>query len=124
MASLSSVCSTKNTLQHGSNQHKPAKHFFLMEISLKGFFRNIQILLVRTAISSLHILIGYLPVQATIEKLQLILIPSIAENPPMLDIIIRQIAIKSVSSSSWIITTPKLLQKYHLRPLFRNHYNH
>ena len=113
MASVSSVCLTKVILQSGGNHHNQT-NINKLEIALRGFLRSIQSLPARTAIPGLHILLRCLSVQATIEQHQVILIPSLAENSLVLNIIIRQIAIKSLTSSSWIIATQKLIWKYHL----------
>ena len=79
--------------------------------------RNIQTLPQRTATSSLYILLGTLPVQATIEQRQLSCIPSIAKNDTIFEVMINQIAMKKMNSNSWFIIVEKLLLKYGLPKL-------
>jgi len=88
-----------------------------LEVFHRTFLRHIQSLPERTAIPGLHILLGTFPLQVTIDKNRLSLIPTIAQNPSMKALIIRQLAVKSFSSDSWIIKTQQLLRKYKLAPL-------
>ena len=85
-----------------------------LETAHNSLLRNIQSLPSRTAISALHILLGTLPLQATLEQRQLATIPSLLQNSTILEVIIRQIATKSSASHSWVIATQKLLHKYDL----------
>ena len=51
------------------------------------------------------------------EQRQLILITRICHNPLTLEIIIRQIAVKSLECTRWVVATQLLLRRYNLPPL-------
>ena len=85
-----------------------------LEVAHRALLRNIQTLPKRTAVPALYILLGTLPIQAVIEQKQLSTIPSLAANPTILEIIIRQVAVKKEGSHSWVVATQKLLHKYNL----------
>ena len=88
-----------------------------LEVAMRTFLKHIMTLPERTANTGVYILIGCLPVEATIHQRQLIMVNSLKENSTMLDIIISQIASKALSSNSWFVATQKLLRRYKLPPL-------
>lgn len=88
-----------------------------LEGAFRKFAKHIQSLPMTAANSSVYILLGCLPVQATLEQQQMTVIPSLLKNPIMLNLIIRQIATKTNDSNSWVIATQQLLRKYELPPL-------
>ena len=88
-----------------------------LETAHRAFIRNIQSLPKRTAIPALFILSGILPIEAIIDCKRLNIIPSLCKNPTINDIIHRQTAMKELSSSSWVIKTQLLLNKYNLKHL-------
>jgi hypothetical protein len=85
-----------------------------LETAHRSLLRNIQTLPKRTAIPALYILLGTLPIQAIIEQKQMSAIPSLAKNSTILEVIVRQIAVKKQESHSWVVATQKLLHKYNL----------
>ena len=85
-----------------------------LEVAHRSLIRNIQSLPRRTASASLYILSGILPIEAITDKKRLTLIPSLAKNPTVHDLIFRQIAVKEVTSRSWTVQTQAKLRKYDL----------
>jgi hypothetical protein len=85
-----------------------------LEVAHRSLLRNIQGLPKRTAIAALYIASGMLPMEALIERRRLVMIPQMAKNPLLYDLIHRQIAIKSRTSSSWVVKTQAILNKYGL----------
>ena len=85
-----------------------------LETSCRKILRQIQSLPDRVATSALHILLGCLPLEAVIDQRRLTSIVSMLQNPLLLEIMLRQISVKSRSSKSWVITSEKLLRKYKL----------
>ena len=90
---------------------------YRLGVSLRTFLKSILTLPGRAANTALHIMLGCLPAEPIIEQRQLILITSISQNPLMLEIIIRQIAVKSLKCTSWVVATQKLQRKYNLPPM-------
>ena len=85
-----------------------------LEVAHRKLLKNIQTLPKRASTPAIHILLGSLPIQATLEQRQITAIPSLADNGTILEIIISQLATKSHDSNSWVIATQKLLDKYEL----------
>ena len=90
---------------------------YRLGVSLRTFLRNILTLPDRAANTALHIMLGCLPVEAIIEQRQFILITSIIQNALILELIIRQITVKSLKCTSWVVATKKLLRRYNLPSL-------
>ena len=88
-----------------------------LEVAMRAFMKNIITLPTRAANACLHIMLGCLPSEAIIDQRQIILINSICNNPLLLEIIINQLALRELKSSSWVIATQKLLRKYELPPM-------
>ena len=85
-----------------------------LEVGHRALIRDIQGLPKRTATPSRFILSGAMPLQAIIDKRRLGMLPSFSDNPTLLQIVHRQVAVKDLNSSSWIIATQSLLYKYKL----------
>jgi hypothetical protein len=90
-----------------------------LEVAHRRFLRNIQSLPTRTATPALYILTGVLPIEAQIDQRRLCMIPSLAENPTILTLLTRQIAMKDGKSHSWIVKTQDALHKYKLPTLLQ-----
>lgn len=87
-----------------------------LELCQREILRRIEHLPQGTANCALCLLLGILPVQAIIERNTIILFRTLVmhEGSKERDIIIRQLAIKDRSSSSWVIKVKDLLTKYDL----------
>ena len=91
-----------------------------LEMAHKAMISNIQGLPNRTAIPALYLLSGMLSMEALIDRSRLCMIPQMARNPTLYDIIHRQIAVKDHKSNynvlynSWVIEMQSILQKYSL----------
>jgi hypothetical protein len=85
-----------------------------LETAHRGLIRSLQGLPKRTANAAVYILSGALPIEALIDRKRLTMVPSLANNPTLSNIIYRQIAVKDHTSSSWVIKTQSILRKYGL----------
>jgi hypothetical protein len=90
-----------------------------LEVAHRSFLRNIQSLPAITATPALYILTGALPIEAYINQRRLSMIPASSENPTILTLLIRQIAMKDGKSHSWVVKTQNVLYKYNLPTLFQ-----
>ena len=86
-----------------------------LELQHRKFIRSILHLPPRTAIPSLHILSGVLPIEAILDQQRLMFLGNMLRSlgTPH-DIIIRQWAVKNSSSQSWVTHTSTILRKYNL----------
>ena len=94
-----------------------------LEVAHRSLIRNIQSLPKRTASAALYILSGILPIEAIIDKKRLTLIPTLAKNSTVHDLMFRQIAVKEITSRSWTVQTQAKLRKYgldHITDVVRN----
>jgi endonuclease/exonuclease/phosphatase family metal-dependent hydrolase len=91
--------------------------FKMLETSHRSFMKSILSLATRAANASVYILLGTLPLEALIDRNRLNALLSMVLNPTLKIIMCRQIAMKKMTSDSWVIKTQKLLRKYHLKSL-------
>ena len=92
------------------------KHIAQLETFQRKKLRELQGLPDRCANAAVLGLMGILPIEAEIDKRVLSLFRNIIDNPDSLEcqIATRQLATKSVSSTSWFMHVERVLQKYGL----------
>lgn len=87
----------------------------------RSLLRMIQSLPDSTAKPAIYLLLGCLPAQALLHQKMLSLYVSILHRPgtPEYEIIVRQLTIKDLSSSSWTAQLRLVLHKYNLPPALK-----
>ena len=87
-----------------------------LESAHRKILRQIQCLPERTASAAVYLLPGQLPFEGHLDLSRLSLLNSIlhSNNSVLLDIMMRQVAVKTQSSKSWFVNIVSLLQKYNL----------
>ncbi len=92
----------------------------ILEKYYRSLIRQIQHLPENTAIPAIYLLSGCIPVAGLVHIKMMTFLGEIARSQPssIADIIQRQIAIKDLSSNSWVTQIRKILHKYNLPPPF------
>ena len=92
------------------------KDLELIEIFQRSTFRRLQHLPERTSNSVTLLILGELPVEATIDKQTLTFFSSILTDPNSKEhlLVHRQLAVKDPDSNSWVMHVARLLRQYDL----------
>jgi hypothetical protein len=88
----------------------------LLEAHHRKLIRQIQHLPISSAIPSIYLLLGAPPLEAQLHQRVLTFFAAILRRPESAEceILVRQLAVKSLDSNSWTVMLRNLLYQYHL----------
>ena len=114
--SLIDVYVTPATLHGLESLRLNDTQYELLEAHHRKLIRQIQHLPISSAIPSIYLLLGAPPLEAQLHQRVLTFFAAILRRPESVEceILVRQLAVKSLDSNSWTVMLRNLLYQYHL----------